>query len=351
MRPEAHKPGLVQHTLGWPLDDRTGGGSFLYHYGANLVSVGFVVHLNYSNPLPVALRRVPALQDPSGDPRHFEGGKRIAYGARALTEGGWQSIPQPGVSRRRAGRLRGGLHERAAHQGLAQRHAVGHRRRRGGVRGASRQGRAHDRLEAYEDGGHGRARSRATCAACATPSRCCPSSARCSARVSPASTCGSTRCCPASASATRSSTASRTTRRSSSGSQGAADRLSQARRRADLRPADQRLVLGHQPRGGPAGPPEGRRHGPAEALGARCLSPGRRAAIARPGVYEWVEEAGQPRFVINAQNCVHCKTCDIKDPNQNITWVRARGRRRPELSGHVRLALRQRADMTRSEHG
>ena len=73
VRPEKHQPGLVQHTLGWPLDDRTGGGSFLYHYGDNLVSVGFVVHLNYDNPLPVALRRVPALQDPSGHPRHLRG--------------------------------------------------------------------------------------------------------------------------------------------------------------------------------------------------------------------------------------------------------------------------------------
>src|SRR5690606_1942606 len=48
--PQRHRPGLVQHTLGWPLDNATGGGSFLYHYGANLVSVGFVVHLNYENP-------------------------------------------------------------------------------------------------------------------------------------------------------------------------------------------------------------------------------------------------------------------------------------------------------------
>jgi electron-transferring-flavoprotein dehydrogenase len=94
VRPEAHKPGLVQHTLGWPLDDRTGGGSFLYHYGANLVSVGFVVHLNYQNPYlsPYGefqrFKTHPAIRDT------FEGGKRIAYGARALTEGGWQSIPK-----------------------------------------------------------------------------------------------------------------------------------------------------------------------------------------------------------------------------------------------------------------
>ncbi len=55
------------------------------------------------------------------------------------------------------------------------------------------------------------------------------------------------------------------------------------------------------------------------------------------GVYEWVEEGGTPRFVINAQNCVHCKTCDIKDPNQNITWVPPEGGGGPELSEHVRI--------------
>jgi electron-transferring-flavoprotein dehydrogenase len=94
VRPEMHRPGLVQHTLGWPLDDATGGGSFLYHYGANLVSVGFVVHLNYADPYlsPYGefqrFKTHPFIRDT------FEGGKRIAYGARALSEGGWQSIPR-----------------------------------------------------------------------------------------------------------------------------------------------------------------------------------------------------------------------------------------------------------------
>ena len=61
------------------------------------------------------------------------------------------------------------------------------------------------------------------------------------------------------------------------------------------------------------------------------------------GVYEWVEEGGTPRFVINAQNCVHCKTCDIKDPNQNITWVPPGGRRRAELSEYVSVQVRGRS--------
>ena len=63
--PSKHKPGLAQHSFGWPLDNATGGGSFLYHYDDNLIAVGFVVHLNYENPLSVAVRGIPALQDAS----------------------------------------------------------------------------------------------------------------------------------------------------------------------------------------------------------------------------------------------------------------------------------------------
>ena len=63
--PGKHQRGLVQHTFGWPLDNRTGGGSFLYHWGDDLVSVGFVVHLNYAESMALAVRRVPAFQDPS----------------------------------------------------------------------------------------------------------------------------------------------------------------------------------------------------------------------------------------------------------------------------------------------
>ena len=92
--PEKHRPGLVQHSFGWPLDRKTGGGSFLYHYGKNLVSVGFVVHLNYENPhlSPFdefqRFKTHPAIRDT------FAGGKRLAYGARAISEGGLQSVPK-----------------------------------------------------------------------------------------------------------------------------------------------------------------------------------------------------------------------------------------------------------------
>ena len=94
VEPSRHRKGLVVHSQGWPLDSRTGGGSFLYHYGENLVAVGFVVHLNYENPhlSPYdefqRFKSHPAIRDT------FAGGKRLAYGARAINEGGLQSVPK-----------------------------------------------------------------------------------------------------------------------------------------------------------------------------------------------------------------------------------------------------------------
>src|SRR5436190_9133989 len=92
--PEKHQPGLVQHTFGWPLDNSTGGGSFLYHFDRNLVSVGFVVHLNYRNPWLSPFDEFQRFKTHPLVRGTFEGGKRLAYGARALTEGGWQSVPK-----------------------------------------------------------------------------------------------------------------------------------------------------------------------------------------------------------------------------------------------------------------
>ncbi len=94
MPADKHRPGLVQHTMGWPLDDKTGGGSFLYHFGERLVSVGFVVHLDYANPYLNPFKEFQRAKTHPLIREHLEGGKRIAYGARALTEGGWQAIPK-----------------------------------------------------------------------------------------------------------------------------------------------------------------------------------------------------------------------------------------------------------------
>ena len=90
---EIFEPGLAQHTVGWPLDDHTGGGSFLYHFGDRYVAVGLVVHLNYKNPWLSPFDEFQRLKHHPAIKRYLEGGKRIAYGARAITEGGLQSIP------------------------------------------------------------------------------------------------------------------------------------------------------------------------------------------------------------------------------------------------------------------
>ncbi|WP_421859460.1 electron transfer flavoprotein-ubiquinone oxidoreductase [Oricola sp.] len=94
VKPEQHKPGLVQHSFGWPLDMRTGGGSFLYHLEDNLVAVGFVLHLNYKNPYLFPFEEFQRFKTHPSICETFEGAKRIAYGARAITEGGWQSVPK-----------------------------------------------------------------------------------------------------------------------------------------------------------------------------------------------------------------------------------------------------------------
>src|SRR5690348_9173160 len=92
--PDKHRSGLVQHTLGWPLDNRTGGGSFIYHFGDNLVAVGFVVHLNYRNPYLSPFEEFQRFKTHPLIKDTFAEGKRICYGARAITEGGWQSVPK-----------------------------------------------------------------------------------------------------------------------------------------------------------------------------------------------------------------------------------------------------------------
>jgi electron-transferring-flavoprotein dehydrogenase len=89
-----HKPGLVEHTIGWPLDKGTYGGSFLYHFGDNLISYGFVIGLDYRNPWLSPFDEMQRFKTHPEVRRHFEGGRRISYGARALNEGGLQSIPR-----------------------------------------------------------------------------------------------------------------------------------------------------------------------------------------------------------------------------------------------------------------
>jgi len=91
--PAQHRKGLVLHTQGWPLDSRTGGGSFVYHFEENLVATGFVVHLDYANPHLSPYDEFQRFKTHPSIRGTFAGGKRLGYGARAINEGGLQSVP------------------------------------------------------------------------------------------------------------------------------------------------------------------------------------------------------------------------------------------------------------------
>jgi electron-transferring-flavoprotein dehydrogenase len=331
--PALHRPGLVRHSFGWPLDAKTGGGSFLYHFGEGLVSVGFVVHLNYANPTLSPFDEFQRFKTHPSIAPVFEGGTRISYGARAITEGGWQSVPKlsfPG------GALIGcaagfvnvprikGSHNAILSGMLAAEHAAE----------ALKAGRAQDEIDAYENawrasaigedlfkvrnvkplwskfgtymgillGGldmwtnalfgfscfgtltHGKPDH-----ACLTPL----SDAQKLVYAKPRDKIGF-------------------------------DKLSSVFISNTAHEEDQPVHLCLKDPSIPL-----KVNWPLYGEPARLYCPA--------GVYEvlYRDEAAKidPRFVINAQNCVHCKTCDIKDPEQNIDWVPPEGGGGPNYRG------------------
>ena len=318
--PQRHRPGLVQHSFGWPLDDRTGGGSFLYHFDDRLVSVGFVVHLDYRNPYLSPFDEFQRFKTHPLVRDTFAGGKRLAYGARAITEGGYQSVPKltfPG------GALIGcaagfvnvprikGSHNAMLSGMLAAEH-VAH---------ALKAGRTNDELASYEQAWRDSAIGRdlwrvrnvkplwsrfGTLAGIALGGLDMWSN------TLGFSVLGTLRQGKPDWQSLQGAAQSTPISYPKPDGKLTFDRLSsvflsntnhEEDQPVHLRVADQALQVAseHDIYGGPSA-----RYCPA-------------------GVYEWVEEAAGPRFVINAQNCVHCKTCDIKDPNQNITWVPPEG--------------------------
>jgi electron-transferring-flavoprotein dehydrogenase len=328
VKPEKHRPGLVQHTLGWPLDNATGGGSFIYHYGDDLVAVGFVVHLNYANPYIAPFEEFQRFKTHPAIAPTFAGAKRLGYGARAITEGGWQSVPKlifpggaligcaagminlPRIKGSHNAILSGKLAAEAAFEAIGQ-------------------GRGGDLLTRYEVdfakspiardlkrvrnvkpllsrfgtfmgmvlGGmdmwlntllpflphtlrHGKTDSASTEPAAKFKPIAYPKP------------------------------------------DGVLtfDRLSSVFLSGTNHEEDQpvHLVLTD-----PAVPI--RDNLPVYAEPAQRYCPA--------AVYEVVADGTAPRFQINAQNCVHCKTCDIKDPAQNITWVPPEGGGGPNYAG------------------
>jgi len=319
VRPEVHKPGLVQHSFGWPLDGKTGGGSFLYHYGKNLVSVGFVVHLNYDNPYLSPYDEFQRFKTHPVIRPVFEGGRRISYGARALTEGGWQSIPKlafPG----------GALIGCAAGFMNVPRIKGSHNAILSGIDAAEAivdalgAGRAHDVLASYESavlsGYIARDLKRVR--------NVKPLWSRFGTVLgvglggldmwlrtllfgwSPLGTLKHGKADYASLTRARQSTPIAYPK-----ADGVLtfDKLTNVSFSATNHEEDQPV---HLRLADPSIPIEINLPEYAEPAQRYCPA----------GVYEVVrDDVGVAKFQINAQNCVHCKTCDIKDPSRNITWV------------------------------
>ena len=317
---EKYKPGLVQHTMGWPLHDRTGGGSFLYHFGENLVSVGFVVHLDYANPY---INPFKEFQRAKLHPRiasHLEGGRRISYGARALTEGGWQAIPRlafPGGALIGCGagfmnvpRIKGS--HNAMLSGMMAAEAAF---------AAIGDGRSRDVLDAYE----GAVKDSSMATELKRVRNVKPLWSRLGTRLGVmlggidmwlntifpflSHTLKHTK--PDYASLHAAKNAKEIDYPKPDGVL-SFDILSSVflsgTNHAENQPVHLRLTDPSIPI--------------AENL-PEYAEPAQRYCPAQ--VYEVVAEGGTLRFQINGQNCVHCKTCDVKDPAQNITWVPPEG--------------------------
>ena len=317
--PDKHRPGFVQHTFGWPLDNRTGGGSFLYHQENNQVSVGFVVHLNYQNPYLSPFEEFQRFKTHPVIAEQLEGGRRLAYGARAISEGGWQSVPKlsfPGgaLVGDAAGFLNvpriKGSHNAMLSGMLAAEH----------VAAALGAGRARDELGDYD---------RAWRASDIGPDlwrvrNVKPLWSRFGTlggialggldmwANSLGLSLGTLGHGKPDFAATRPASAFRPIRYPKPDGVLAFDRLSSVflsnTNHAEDQPVHLRVLDMELQRDSELGVYAG---------------PSQRYCPA--AVYEWLEEGGEPRFQINAQNCVHCKTCDIKDPNQNIVWTLPEG--------------------------
>ena len=311
VRPEVHEQGKILHTIGWPMDRRTYGGSFLYHLEDNLVSVGFVIGLDYENPYLSPFDEFQRFKHHPLMKPTFEGGRRVSYGARALNEGGLQAIPEvalPGglIMGCAAGFLNvpkiKGTHTAmksaivAAEQAFAaiveesDAPVLGYRKQLEGtwlwdelrqvrnIRPAFRwgllpglvysgldtyvlRGRAPWTLSIHDD--HSRLKKAKDATPIDYPK---PDGVISFDRLSSVF-------------------------------------LSNTNHEEDqpvhLTLKDERIAI--------------------DVNYNEYASPETRYCPA--GVYEIVEEENGPRLQINAQNCVHCKTCDIKDPLQNINWV------------------------------
>ncbi len=318
---DKHKRGLVLHSFGWPLDDATGGGLFMYHWGENFCSIGYVIHLNYSNPFLSPfdefqrVKRHPLIRG------MLEGGKRVGYGARALTEGGFQSVPKlafPG----------GALIGCAAGFMNLPRIKGSHNAMKSGMLAADAviaalgEGRSGDELAAYEEG----YRNSHVYKDLKRIRNVKPLLSRFGTlfglglggidmwtnQLFGLSVFGTLHHSKPDYATLKPASQSKKIDYPKPDGIISFDKLSSVFLSNTNHEEDQPVHL--------------KLRDPTIPI-ARNLpeydEPAQRYCPA--GVYEVVRDGSGPRFQINAQNCVHCKTCDIKDPAQNITWVTPEG--------------------------
>ena len=321
VKPENHKPGLVQHSFGWPLDGKTGGGSFLYHLEDNQVAVGFVVHLNYKNPYLYPFEEFQRFKTHAAIAPTFEGAKRLSYGARAITEGGYQSVPKlsfPG----------GALIGCSAGLVNVPRIKGSHNAVLSGILAADRvaealaAGRGNDEIAEIEADWRASAIGK---------------DLKRVRNVKPLwskfgtyagitlggfdmwmntifgfSLFGTIKHGKTDAEALEPAAKHKPIDYPKPDGVLTFDRLSSVFLSNTNHEEDQPVHLKVKDM----------------ALQKRSeleVYAGPSSRYCPAGVYEWVEKDGEETFVINAQNCVHCKTCDIKDPNQNIVWTPPQG--------------------------
>ncbi|MEM9724285.1 MAG: electron transfer flavoprotein-ubiquinone oxidoreductase [Pseudomonadota bacterium] len=321
IKPENHKPGQVTHSFGWPLTSDVGGGSFMYHMENNQVSIGFVVHLNYKNPYVFPYMEFQRFKHHPLIAETLKGGKRVAYGARAITEGGWQSVPKMsfpgGVLLGCAAGLVNLPRIKGTHNAMLSAIDAAE-----AAHEAIQAGRQADELasfwEAVKSGPIAKDLKRVRnvkplwsrfglwvgVPLGAVDMWC--------AQLTGCNIFGTLKHGKTDAEATGKAekfkpidypkpdgvlSFDRLTNVSFSATNHAENQPSHLKLGDETVPVAKNLPLYDEP---------AQRYCPA-------------------GVYEIVKEDNDARFVVNSQNCVHCKTCDIKDPSQNITWVTPQG--------------------------
>ena len=320
---DQHKPGLVQHTFGWPLGNSVGGGTFLYHFGDRYVAVGLVVHLNYKNPWLSPFEEFQRFKHHPEVAKHLKGGERISYGARAITEGGWQSIPKlPFPGGALIGCSAGFVNLpriKGSHNAMKTGMLAGE-----AAFAAVTEGRQGDELKAYAEA----FKTSWVAKELKAVRNAKPLWSKFGTAVGIALTgfdlwvntllggfsfFGTMKHGKSDAKSLEPANKHKKIVYPKPDGVLSFDRLTsvafsftnhEENQPAHLKVLDMELQkkseLGVY--GGPSN-----RYCPA-------------------GVYEWIDDGkGGQKFQINAQNCVHCKTCDIKDPNQNINWTTPEG--------------------------